>query len=178
MKSRRGLALLLLVALTLSFPAAAISECLPPYTHTIGEGADNSLVLVQGPAPVAVRIAGPFDLPWSVAPLPNGAFLVSERPGRLRYVEPGAETRQIFGVPPVYYRGHGGLLDVAADPNFESNQLIYFTYLQGDQAQSVLRVMPARVDLARNELADKTVLFEGSPVPSGHPWRGRDSRRA
>jgi aldose sugar dehydrogenase len=164
MKSRRVLALLWLMPPTLFFPAAAMSECLPQYTHTIGEGSDSQLMLVHGPAPVAVRLAGPFDVPWSVAPLPNGAFLVSERPGRLRYVEPGTEPRQIFGVPPVYYSGHGGLLDLAADQNFESNQLIYFTYLQGDQAQSVLRVMRARVDLARNVLADKTVLFEGSPA--------------
>ena len=164
MKRDRVLALLLLVAPTVFLPAAARSDCLPQYTHTIGEGSDSQLVLVQGPAPVAVRLAGPFDLPWSVVPLPNGAFLVSERPGRLKYVEPGAELRQIFGVPPVYFSGHGGLLDVAADPSFESNQIIYFTYLQGDQAQSVLRVMRARVDLARNELADKTVLFEGTPA--------------
>ena len=164
MKSSRVLALLLLVSPMAFVPAAAMSECLPQFTHTIGEGSDPPLVLAHGPASVAVRLAGPFEVPWSVAPLPNGAFLVSERPGRLKYVEPGAETRQIFGVPPVYFRGHGGLLDVAADWNFESNQLIYFTYLQGDQSQSVVRVMRARVDLERNTLVDKTVLFEGSPA--------------
>lgn len=144
------------------FAAPARSECLPPFTETIGKNPDPALIMAGGPAPIAVRIAGPFDVPWSVAALPDGAFLVTERPGRLKLVQPGVETHEIFGVPPVYYSGHGGLLDVAIDPQFDSNNLVYFSYLQGDQAGSILRVMRARLDVSRNRLTEQEVIFEGT----------------
>lgn len=51
----------------------------------------------------AVRTAGPFDVPWSVAILPDGSFLVTERSGRLQYLRPEAETHQVSGTPPVLY---------------------------------------------------------------------------
>ncbi|MGI8723904.1 MAG: PQQ-dependent sugar dehydrogenase [Methyloceanibacter sp.] len=92
-----------LAAPAMLFAAPARSECLPPFTETIGTEPDPALILAEGSAPIAVRIAGPFDVPWSVAALPDGAFLVTERPGRLKLVQPGAETHEIFGLPPVYY---------------------------------------------------------------------------
>lgn len=161
---RNGLLALacLLATPAVLLPEAVRAECLPPFTETIGADPDPSLVLAQGPAPIAVRLAGPFDVPWSTAPLPDGSFLVSERPGRLKLVRPGTETQKIFGVPPVYYSGHGGLLDLAIDPDFDNNRLIYFSYLQGDEESSILRVMRARLDAARNSLTEQTIIFEGA----------------
>ena len=151
-----------LAAPAMLFAAPARSECLPPFTETIGKDPDPALIMAGGPAPIAVRIAGPFDIPWSVAALPDGAFLVTERPGRLKLVKPGIDTHEIFGVPPVYYSGHGGLLDIATDPQFDSNNLLYFSYLQGDQAGSTLRVMRARLEVSRNSLTEQKVIFEGT----------------
>jgi aldose sugar dehydrogenase len=67
--------------------------------------------------------------PWSVAFLPNGHFLVTERPGTLRTISPeGIISEPINGVPPVKRVAAEGLHDVILDPDFANNRLIYFTY--------------------------------------------------
>ena len=59
------------------------------------------------------EIVSGLEHPWSVALLPNGEFLVTERPGRLRRVsKDGAISAPIANVPPVWAKGQGGLLDV------------------------------------------------------------------
>jgi glucose/arabinose dehydrogenase len=67
--------------------------------------------------------------PWSMAFLPDGGILITERPGRLRIVRNGVlDPNPIAGLPPVQARGLGGLMDLALDPRFSENKLIYFTY--------------------------------------------------
>ncbi|MEF0938704.1 PQQ-dependent sugar dehydrogenase [Rhizobium sp. BR 362] len=72
-------------------------------------------------------IASGLDHPWAVEVLPDGAYLVTERPGRMRVIRDGKASASIAGVPDVYARGQGGLLDVALDPKFAGNRTIYFT---------------------------------------------------
>ena len=75
--------------------------------------------------------------PWSIAFLPGGDMLVTERPGRLRIVRKGKLLEApVAGVPQVMARGQGGLLDIALHPNFASNHLIYLSYskLAGDSS--------------------------------------------
>lgn len=68
---------------------------------------------------------------WSVAFLPEGRMLVTERPGRLRVVgADGKLSGPVAGLPTVDARGQGGLLDVALDPGFASNHLIYWSYAE------------------------------------------------
>src|SRR5688500_12406271 len=67
--------------------------------------------------------------PWSIAFLPGGDTLITERPGRLRIVRNGKLLpNPVEGVPPVVYQGQGGLLEVAAHPEFAANRLLYITY--------------------------------------------------
>ncbi len=69
--------------------------------------------------------------PWSLAFLPTGNMLVTERPGRLRVVGPdGSLSVPVLGLPTVDAGGQGGLLEVAVDPAFTSNQLIYWSYAE------------------------------------------------
>lgn len=76
-----------------------------------------------------VTVAGGLVQPWSMAFLPGGDMLVTERPGRLRIVRGGKLLpTPVTGVPDVAYRGQGGLLDVVAHPNFATNKLIYLSY--------------------------------------------------
>src|SRR5919106_2495156 len=64
--------------------------------------------------------------PWALAFLPDGRILVTERPGRVRIVDRnGRLSEPLAGVPDVVARGQGGLLDVAIDPNFNENRLVY-----------------------------------------------------
>ena len=67
--------------------------------------------------------------PWSMAFLPDGGILITERPGRLRIVRNGVlDPHPIAGVPQVQARGLTGLMDLALHPRFSENKLIYFTY--------------------------------------------------
>lgn len=72
-----------------------------------------------------------LDHPWGLAFLPDGTRLVTERAGRLRLVGAGGKlSMPVAGLPAVDADGQGGLLDVAVDPNFASNGLIYWTYAE------------------------------------------------
>jgi glucose/arabinose dehydrogenase len=122
----------------------------------------------------AVRIAGPYEFPWSLAFLPDNAILLTERPGLLQLIESGASPREIAGLPPIQNAGLGGLLDVAVDPDFARNRYIYFSYTHGDTAATTLRIMRARLDVARYRLSQRRVLFEtAEPVKRTEQHGGR-----
>jgi aldose sugar dehydrogenase len=70
-----------------------------------------------------------FIQPWSMAFLPDGGMLITERPGCLRLVRGGAlQPAHIGGLPPIQAGGLRGLMDIALHPQFAQNQLVYFTY--------------------------------------------------
>src|SRR3979490_2784794 len=76
-------------------------------------------------------VAGGLSHPWGLAFLPDGRMLVTERPGRLRIVTSDGGTSEPFtGVPQVFAKGQGGLFDVALDPAFASNRLVYLAYAE------------------------------------------------
>jgi len=103
-----------------------------------------------------------LDHPWSMAFLPDGDWLVTERTGQLRRVRPNGEVLPpISGVPPVYFAGQGGLLDVLLDPGFATNQRLYLALSHGDADASATRLLRARLD--GDALADVEVLFTTSP---------------
>ncbi len=78
-----------------------------------------------------VTVADGLDTPWALAFLPNGKILVTERPGRLLVLgADGARSAPVAGLPAVAARGQGGLLDVALDPDFASNNLVYWSYAE------------------------------------------------
>ena len=75
------------------------------------------------------EIAGGLVHPWGVAILPEGGYLVTERPGRLRVVaEDGTLSDPVEGLPDIRARGQGGLLDVTLGPEFATDRMIYWTY--------------------------------------------------
>ena len=77
------------------------------------------------------KVAGGLEHPWSLAFLPDGAMLVTERPGRLRIVAAdGTLSEPVAGLPQVDARDQGGLLDVALDPSFPDNARIYWSYAE------------------------------------------------
>ena len=76
-----------------------------------------------------VTVADALVQPWSIAFLPGGDMLITERPGRLRIVRQGKLLPQaVEGVPPVFHSAQGGLLEVMPHPNFASNRLLYLSY--------------------------------------------------
>jgi len=116
----------------------------------------------SGPLNV-VAVAEGLEHPWGLAFLPDGRMLVSERPGRLRLVDPdGHVSAPIAGVPEVYARGEAGLLDVALDPNYAMNGLIYFAFAEPDQAGAA-GTSVGRAKLAGDRLEQLQIIFRQLP---------------
>ena len=86
--------------------------------------------------------------PWSIAWLPNGDMLITERPGRLRIARNGTlDPQPIAGVPQVVAQGQGGLLEVAVHPNYAENQWIYLTYSKpGEEKRNTTALARGRFD--------------------------------
>ena len=80
--------------------------------------------------PFASRPLATFDEPWALAFLPDGRLLVTEKMGALQLHTIGGGTHAIRGVPSVAYGGQGGLGDVALDPGFAKNRLVYLSYAE------------------------------------------------
>jgi glucose/arabinose dehydrogenase len=115
-------------ALAAPFAALARPEAEPGYTvDTIADG---------------------FKHPWSLAFLPDGGMLVTERPGRISVIRapaagsPASRT-PVSGVPPVYENNQAGLFEVVLHPRFADNRLVYLSYVQGHGLSNTLRVSMA-----------------------------------
>lgn len=119
-----------------------------------------------------VTVARGLEHPWSLAFLPDGGMLVSERAGRLRRVSAsGVVSAPLTGLPAVDARGQGGLLDLALHPDFANNRLVYFSYAEGDNKNgNGLTVARARLDAGATALASVQVIFRQQPkaVSTGH----------
>src|SRR5262245_18455484 len=113
-----------------------------------------------------VTLARDLEQPWSIAFLPDGRILITERPGRLRVVANGRlERAPLGGVPKVYARGQGGLLDVCLHPNFSQNRVLYLSYSGEAQGGAVTTV--ARAELADGALRGTRTIYEALPRASG-----------
>jgi glucose/arabinose dehydrogenase len=106
-----------------------------------------------------------LEHPWGLAFLPDRRMLVTERPGRLRIVADGSLSPPLKGVPRVFASGQGGLLDVALDPNFASNRLIYLSYAEPGPGGASTAV--ARGELGDGGIAGLKVIFSQQPKVSG-----------
>jgi aldose sugar dehydrogenase len=104
--------------------------------------------------------------PWGLAFLPDGKMLVTERPGRMRVVSADGKqmSEPIAGLPAVDARGQGGLLDVALDPAFQKNQLIYWSYSEPGESVNNTAVARGRlVDGAAPKVENVEVIFHQAP---------------
>ena len=118
---------------------------------------------------VVETVASGLENPWGLAFLPDGRMLVTEKEGRLRIVgADGAKSPALSGVPRVSARGQGGLLDVALDPSFASNRVLYLSYAEtragGGSGTSVAR---ARLNTAGTGLEGPQVIFRQEPAHTG-----------
>lgn len=114
-----------------------------------------------------VAVADNLEHPWGMAFLPDGALLVTERPGRLRLISAAGvlQPQPIAGVPEVVARGQGGLLDVALHPDFRTNRLLYLSYAGRGPDGVNTEVVRARFDGRR--LHDARVIFRALPKTGG-----------
>lgn len=102
-----------------------------------------------------------LENPWSVEFLPDGRMLVTEKPGRLRIIENGQLSKPVTGLPKIKAEGQGGLLDIALDPDYKNNQIIYLSYSAKGKGGLGTEVVKGK--LVGKELTESQVIFKLSP---------------
>ena len=120
------------------------SELGPLNVHTIAEGLAN---------------------PWAVAFLPDGqGYLVSERPGALRWISTeGKVSEPLRGVPDVFAVGQGGLLDVVLSPDFAEDRLVYLSYAEKGDGAAGTAVGRGKLSADASALENFEVIFRQQP---------------
>jgi len=116
-----------------------------------------------------VKVADGLVNPWSMAFLPDGDMLITERPGRLRIVRDGTLLFDpVPGTPEVLAEGQGGLLSVRLHPDFASNRLIYLSYSKpiGDGSSATTAVVRGRFE--NDRFTDEEEIFEAVSRGRGH----------
>jgi len=111
-------------------------------------------------------VADKLQFPWGMAFMPDGNVLVTERIGQLRMITPdGRVSTPIKGVPTVFVQQQGGLLDIALDPEFSKNRLIYLSYAEPEGSKAGTAV--ARAELKDGALENLQVIFRQQPKTEG-----------
>lgn len=109
-------------------------------------------------------VADGLKNPWGLAFLPDGTMLVSEREGNLRLVSPDGQVwPPLQGLPEIYAKGQGGLLDVAIDPDYANNGRIYFSYSEPGEDDSTNSTAVASARIQDDKLVDVTRIFSQQP---------------
>jgi glucose/arabinose dehydrogenase len=115
-------------------------------------------------SPRVETVAGGLEHPWAVAFIEQGRMLVTERPGRLRVIEPdGRASPAVAGLPAVAAGGQGGLLDVVVDSDYARNRQLYFCFSEPGEGGNSTALAKARLSADRTRLEGMTVIFRQKP---------------
>jgi aldose sugar dehydrogenase len=138
-------------------------------TGTRGE--DTSFASSAGQLEVQTAASGLVH-PWSLAFLPDGRMLVTERPGRMRIVTAeGQLSSPLKGVPEVWASGQGGLLDVIIDKSYAQNNTVYFCFAERTAGGGRTAVARAKLNDANGRLDDVKIIFrQEGPLSSGNHY--------
>ena len=113
-------------------------------------------------------VASGLSHPWGLALLPDGRWLVTERPGRLRIVTAqGAVGEPVQGLPAVDAQGQGGLLDIAVGPTFATDRLIYWSYAEPREGGNGTAVARGRLSEDGARVENVQVIFRALPTYAG-----------
>jgi glucose/arabinose dehydrogenase len=127
--------------------------------------------LAQAQMARAQVVASNLQNPWALAFLPGGRFLVTERPGRLRVIEPNGEVGEpVLGLPGTAAQGQGGLMDVLLDTDFVFNNTLFFCFSEPGQGGNSTALARARLSSDRLRLEELKIIFSQKPkvVSSAH----------
>ena len=107
-------------------------------------------------------IVSDLNIPWSFTFLPDESMLITEKSGELIHFKNGKKTA-ISGLPEIYVRGQGGLLDIILHPDYATNGWIYFSYASPKGEGSGGNTSIARAKLKNNSLSDLQILYKAQP---------------
>lgn len=103
-----------------------------------------------------------LNIPWGFTFLPDGSMLITEKAGEIIHFTDGKKT-MVSGVPEVYNRGQGGLLDIALHPQYEDNGWIYITYSSSEGEAKGGHTALMRFKLENNKIIQKEQLYKATP---------------
>ena len=113
-------------------------------------------------------IASGLVEPWGLAVLPDGRWLVTERPGRMRIITAAGDVGEpISGLPAVDARGQGGLLDVIVGPTFPADRMIYWSYAEPREGGNATSVARGRLSEDGTRVENVQVIFRAAPTYDG-----------
>ncbi|GAA0651376.1 PQQ-dependent sugar dehydrogenase [Brevundimonas lenta] len=113
-------------------------------------------------------VASGLEHPWGLALLPDGRWLVTEKPGRMRIVSAQGQVGEpIEGLPAVSARGQGGLLDVVVGPTFGQDRLIYWSYAEPREGGNATAVARGRLSDDGTRVENVQVIFHALPTYDG-----------
>lgn len=111
------------------------------------------------------KIADGLSNPWAITPMPDGRFLVTMRSGYMEiHNSSGALVKKITGFPAVDFNGQGGMLDVALDPSFTSNKIIYWSYSEKQGEGNLTAVAKGKLNEASGTVDNPVVIFRATPA--------------
>lgn len=170
----------LLLAATAPAFAQAASNCAPlergaaeaPSQRPAFPGQTRACAAPRSNVTVSVVARG-LEHPWAVEPLPDGALLVTERPGRMRIVAAdGRLGAPLAGLPKVDARGQGGLLDVALSPGFASDRTVFWSYAEPRDGGNGTSVARGVLSEDRTKLEQVRVILRTQPTYDGNKHFG------
>ncbi len=127
-----------------------------------GQKPDNDVHLPETNDFTAELVIDGLQTPWGMAFLPDGSILITEKSGEIIHFKEGTKTN-IAGVPSVYDRGQGGLLDIILHPDYAENGWIYITLASEEGDGKGGNTAVVRAKLENNTLVNKEVIYKASP---------------
>lgn len=126
---------------------------------------NKSKVIAKTPTAINYKtevVVPNLNIPWGFVFLPDGGLLITEKTGDLIYFKEGTKTI-IDGLPKVYVRGQGGLLDIELHPDYSNNGWLYITYVSSDGEGNGGNTALIRAKLSGNQLTEVEHLYKASP---------------
>ena len=111
--------------------------------------------------------------PWGIINLPDGRFLITSKTGYLTILSSdGKATSKVEGLPKVDDKGQGGLLDVALDPDFANNRMIFWTFSEPVSGGNHTAVAKGKLSADERKIENPTVIFRATPTYDGDKHYG------
>jgi len=147
--------------------------------RSLWEGQTRAPYEPSGQGYTVTTVTDKLVAPWSIAFLPQGKMLVTEKQGNMRIVNAdGTVSEPLKGVPMVHYQGQVGLLDLALDKNFAQNRRIFFTYSENSNAtDSHIVLASATLNNELTEISGAKIIFGSMPALSNQRFGANQGGR-
>jgi len=155
---------------------ATLMACSSQPSQSQPPGAPAAPTIPDSPRPFKIAEVASFDSPWSMAFLPNGKILVTQKMGAIVLFDPKDGSKKILtGTPAVVSAGQGAMMDIVLAPDFAKTNKIYFSFAEaGEGKTNGVALATATLDQTGGTLKDVKVIFRASPyIEAMAHWSGR-----